>query len=340
MKKKLIFKTGMVLLVLLALLIVPAAAENYFYFVPQDSSANPDGEVTVELMLHTDENNIRQFQCHIDINPGVVNVTACEDGTNPGWDMWNWILADDPEFGKYLFVYAMEFNSCGPGEIQCGIITFKGVNPGASPLDIIKHCQPGEPEYNPHPTYVVNNSNKMVPFYANNGTFTCTGDDPDTFEKDLVTGWNLVSMPLSPSDNHISAVLSSIDGKYEEVLSYDAGSGFADTTTMDPGNGYFIKMSEDATWTYGGVSYDLVDTWLFNGLNSIGWINGSTSIPDAFASTQGNYKYIARWNANTQSYEVYEPHAPDVFNDFDTMERGVGYLVSGKGAQLTYPSSP
>ena len=157
-KKRTALKIGIALIVLVAFT-APAAADNYFYFVPQDSSAAPEGAVTVSLMLHTDEANIGAFQCHIDIDTSVVTVIAGEDGDFPGWDYWNWVVKEDgdpnpedPEYGPYLFTAGMEFGGCGPGELYCGNFTLKGVNPGVSPLDFIRVQQPGEPEPHPDPT--------------------------------------------------------------------------------------------------------------------------------------------------------------------------------------------
>ena len=336
MKNKLIFKTGIMLVLILTLFATPAAADNYFYFDPQDSSANQGEEVTVKLWAHTDV-ILSSIQCHVDYKPGVVNVTnGIEEGTD--WDLWSWSLREDPDYGAYLFTPLVNFGGTATGDVLCGTFTLEGINPGVTSLDVIRQWQPGESQPNSDSAYMRDMVNDLLPFYAINGTFTCTGDMPDTFEKELLTGWNLVSMPLTPSDNHISAILSSIDGKYDLVKKYTGGSGFADTTIMDPGNGYFIRMTEDATWTYDGISYDSISNSMSNGLHCIGWVNSSTDIPDALSSIDGSYRYVARWNASIQDYEVYEPHAPAVFNDFDTMDKGVGYFLSATTAcTLTYP---
>ena len=55
-------------------------------------------------------------------------------------------------------------------------------------------------------------------------------------------------------------------------------------------------------------------------------------------SIDGDYWYVARWNATTQKFEIYVPDAPPVFNDFNTMERGEGYFIAAKtSCTLTYP---
>ena len=64
----------------------------------------------------------------------------------------------------------------------------------------------------------------------------------------------------------------------------------------------------------------------------IGWLNCSKDISDALSSIEGDYWYVARWNATAQKFEVYNPVAPPAFNDFTTMERGEGYFISMKSA--------
>ena len=81
---------------------------------------------------------------------------------------------------------------------------------------------------------------------------------------DLYEGWNIISIPLEQSNWSASVVLSSIDGKYEEVQTYDAqadeyliyqpGSPIFNTLTeMDREHGYFISMTENATLTINGT---------------------------------------------------------------------------------------
>lgn len=162
----------------------------------------------------------------------------------------------------------------------------------------------------------------------------------ETFEKDLVPGWNLVSLPLTPEDNSTAAVLNSIDGKYDAVMKYTPGTGFeaVTTTVMDPGVGYFIYMNTNGTWSYEGDSYDSMTAPLSQGLNMAGWVNDDVALPGALDSIAGNYNYVARWNAITQDYEVYEPDAPASFNDFGTIAKGEGYFIAAKtGCTLTYP---
>jgi len=162
----------------------------------------------------------------------------------------------------------------------------------------------------------------------------------ETFEKELEPGWNLVSLPLTPDDNSTPVVLNSIATKYDAVMKYTPGTGFeaVTTTVMDPGVGYFIYMNTSGTWSYDGDSYDSMNAPLSQGLNMAGWVNDDVALPGALNSIAGDYNYVARWNATSQDYEVYEPDAPASFNDFGTIAKGEGYFIAANtGCTLTYP---
>lgn len=76
----------------------------------------------------------------------------------------------------------------------------------------------------------------------------------------LTTGWNLMGYPSTDSQD-ISTALSGIDGEYEIVWTYNSsdtadpwkrympGSPGNDLDTMNPGYGYWIKMTDAATLT-------------------------------------------------------------------------------------------
>jgi len=77
----------------------------------------------------------------------------------------------------------------------------------------------------------------------------------------LSEGWNLVSyLPDAPLS--VGTALYSIDGQYTTVLSYDQGAisyypslppEMNTLTTLQPGHGYWIKMSQEGMLTYPSV---------------------------------------------------------------------------------------
>jgi len=166
-----------------------------------------------------------------------------------------------------------------------------------------------------------------------NGTFSC-GVSVETFSKDLVEGWNLVSLPLEADDMTVESVFNSVGGSYSAIYSYDAVTknfvALSETNVLENGVGYFISMNSADTWTYEGGAYLDMTVSLEQGLNMVGWLNCTKDIEDALSSIEGKYRYVARWDATSKSYEVYVPGAPSAFNDFDTMEQGVGYFISMK----------
>ena len=161
--------------------------------------------------------------------------------------------------------------------------------------------------------------------------------ETETFTKSLPLGWNLISLPLTPTDNSVSAVLTGVS--QDAVKSYNAATHqFEDATTMDPGTGYFVHMTFADTWSYDGTACETMTASLSQGLNMVGWTNTNANLPDALSSITDSYRYVAHWNATSQSYEVYEPNAPAVFNDFTTMERGEGYFIAATSScTLAYP---
>jgi hypothetical protein len=326
--KRIVFGIGIVLAVLVVVFTASVAAGNLFYFAPQDSSAESGNETTVKLMLNTTHTDIRSFMCHIDLDTDVVNVTSGSRGSYY-WHAWNWLVRDDPVYGPYLYVYAIQYSPTGPEppEVELGVFTFEGVNPGVSPQDFIRRQQPGEQEP-PNPTLLTDTNNDLLPFDWTNGTFTCAGEE-ETFENELVLGWNLISLPLMPEDNSTSTILSGTM-VYNAVYRYNATSKlFEDVTEgiMVPGIGYFVNVTTAGTWNYTGTAYTSMNISLKKGLNLIGWLNCAKQISGNLTSIAGKYNYNARWNTG---YEVYEPQAPDIFNDFETMERGEGYWIAAK----------
>jgi len=161
---------------------------------------------------------------------------------------------------------------------------------------------------------------------------------PDTFTKSLPPGWNLISLPLTPLDSSVSAVLGNDTIAYDAVKEYDATTKtFADATTMAPGTGYFVHVTTAGDWTYEGTPETSTSPGLKSGLNMIGVPNCTMSVSDAMGTT--DYRYVARWNADDQKYEVYNPAAPEAFYGFTEMTAGEGYFVSAKSDDVDWTVS-
>ena len=160
----------------------------------------------------------------------------------------------------------------------------------------------------------------------------------DTFTKSLPLGWNLISLPLTPIDSSTSAVLGNDTIAYDAVNSYNATSKLFETaTTMAPGTGYFVHVTTAGDWVYEGTSVSSTSPGLKSGLNMIGVPNCTMSVGDAMGSA--DYRYVARWNADDQKYEVYNPSAPAAFYGFTEMTAGEGYFVSAKSDDVDWTVS-
>ena len=169
------------------------------------------------------------------------------------------------------------------------------------------------------------------PTYMQNMSLLPCAVNKPSFNKTLYAGWNLISLPLDPDDNSASAVLST--ASYDAVYRYNATSKkYEIADVMDPGIGYFVNATADCEWEYSGTPYTSMDVSLEHGLNMVGWLNCSKDVGDTLSSISGKYHYVAQWNASAEKFEVYNPAAPDpsVFNDFTTMDRGIGYFIAAK----------
>ena len=331
--KKIVFGIGIVLAVL-AVITAPTAAQDYniFHLIPEDSSCNPGEDVTVWVMLNTSYSDIFGGVAIIDFDHSIVNVTNVVEGTSPDWDMWTWWSRVDSETGQhYVKIKVTTFaGNEGPGDLQLGKMTLHCEAPGVSPLEFGHHPPDDILEVTPA-------TGPNLEYTVVNGTFTCMAPQ-ETFSKDLVEGWNLISLPLyNATDMTVANIMSSVSGLYDALYRYDASAHgwvpLSSSDTMANGVGYFIHMTSADTWTYTGSAYtDMDGISLQQGLNMIGWLNCSRPIYDALSSIEGDYWYVSRWNASSQKFETYNPVAPSVFNDFNTMERGEGYFISMKGA--------
>jgi len=156
----------------------------------------------------------------------------------------------------------------------------------------------------------------------------------------LYTGWNLISLPLMSEDTSISSVLSPISGNYSIVWAYNASNTADhwkkfdpsapfgnDLTSMEPGKGYWIMMTNNDILPIIGTvpeSIDLKIGWNLMGYNS----PASQPITDALSSINGNYSIVWAYNANDTAdhWKKYDPSAP-FGNDLSIMEPGNGYWI-------------
>ena len=357
-KTKIVFGIGIVLAVL-AVITAPAAAQdpdNVFHLVPVDSSCDGAGcTTTVLVRVNTTYSDINAAQAAIIFDPSVVNVTNVVKGTL-NWYMWDFQLYDYGTDMKYVFIGCADpMGAFGPGELDLGLMTLQCEAPGISALHFGNEPEIGLDRRtgigHPGGNICGPEGNECT---MEDGTFTGVSP-PETFNKQLLAGWNLISLPLTnATDMKVSNIIdASLNDKYDALYKYDASTNsfveLSSGDTMANGVGYFIHITTaDNTWTYSGNAYNSMTAaplTLTTGLNMVGWLNCTKAISETSLSNPSNVYYIARWNATAQSYETHNPAAPDPytpggFNDnFFDMERGTGYFISAKEGYTTLSES-
>ena len=152
----------------------------------------------------------------------------------------------------------------------------------------------------------------------------------------LVRGWNFISVPLDVGNWSVPAVLSSIEGKYTMIWTYNASTKSSqiymppyieDFKELEPGRAYLIQMSEDATLEIeGSLLKDSIS--LLKGWNTFGVPYGleNYSLPDILDEHGLKNKYTMIWtyNASTKSSQIY---MPGIMEEFKELTPGRGYLI-------------
>jgi len=291
MNGRYLFGIGLVLMVL-SVFAAPAAANNVLRIEPSEIGCASDEEVTNVRILLNATDTVVAFQVHLKYAGDVVdivNVTHAEEiGTNPDWIIWDaqWVV-DDAVNGDghlYLFITGLLFSGVIGDNIEIGNITLKGMSPGTQLLEL----NGWSPDHDP--CQIVGVNGEHLDLYVVHANFTCAGP-LTTFTKSLAPGWNLISLPLTPSDNSVSAVLGGVS--YSAVYGYDATSKeFECPDMMDPGTGYFVDVTSASTWEYGGTPVHSTSPGLKSGLNMFGVPNCVMSVSDAMGPA--DYRYVAR----------------------------------------------
>ena len=368
--KGIAFGMGIVLAVLAAFT-ASAVADNIGRFDPQHGSAETGEYVPVIVYADIEEGcDLAGSGLTLIFNPEHIDIYsldfACDDNSPTGPDQYCWGSLDvndtykengyiwaftgDPLESVYVEVpppahwewQSMIYNGIeGPLEnlemYRIWVHTESDDTPGVSRLEFGSEMFPeGCPPCQKSKWY--NYSGCPIPTTFINGTFTHEGEIPsETYEKELVSGWNLISLPLTATDMTVSNVIdTSLSGSYDELYKYNATKhnfvSLSSTDTIANGVGYFINMTAGDTWTYSGSASNSMNVGLSDGLNMVSWLNCSKDIvsDEALSSIDGNYYYVARWNAATQEFETYNPVAPDGCNDFTMLDRGEGYFISMK----------
>ncbi len=168
-------------------------------------------------------------------------------------------------------------------------------------------------------------------------------DNLTVFNMELTEGWNLMSIPLDPLDNSIEAVLNSLEGKYSKVYYFNPNNEKwmvynprrtifhqpNDLLELEPGKGYWIEMSETATFTISGLEVVGFNIQLQSGWNYIGYpYDSDAEISSALETLDNKFYRIYSYNAPLDNWNLYARYS-SVYtpNTLDTMSAGKGYLI-------------
>lgn len=168
---------------------------------------------------------------------------------------------------------------------------------------------------------------------------------PEVVSISVRSGWNLISFQVLPEDTSVANVLGSIEGLFTEIYTIQDGvansyipESFSNTlTSIEPGKGYWIRMTTTATVI---VTGDSVDTQLAIQLNA-GWnlipflIDESWPVRLALSSIDGKYNEVRGFEIQAMSFI---PELPTEFNTLNELVPGEGYLIyMTEAATLVYP---
>ncbi len=178
---------------------------------------------------------------------------------------------------------------------------------------------------------------------ATSSAFNVTGAGPVTsVTLYLVSGWNLVSLPLIPSTPTIATVLAPVAANLEIVWSYDAATRTwlsyapgapSDLMQMTDGKAYWVNMRAAASLVVAGSelssppntppAYSVVPGWNFIGFKS----TVVRTVGDYLAGIAGRYTRVYSY-ANGQYFAL---------QSTDLMTPGLGYWVAVTSSGTIYP---
>jgi len=168
----------------------------------------------------------------------------------------------------------------------------------------------------------------------------------------LQEGWNLVSIPLTPTNKTLPAPLESIDGNYTSIFAYNSSrSGFEWESfvsnrpsflnvlrDINESRGLWINMSNNDTLAVNGTVQATTSFMMKKGWNLIGYpALTSQKVTTALENVNETFSIIFAYNASDagNEWKFYDPTDPS--STLRTMDPGFGYWVNAtKDATWTF----
>ena len=158
-------------------------------------------------------------------------------------------------------------------------------------------------------------------------------------QTNLLEGWNMFAVPLNVSTRSLPAVLESIENKYDYICYYNATTRemdyydplnpeFSTLNVLEPGAGYLIHLTENATVYFVGVKLVGLEIPLECDWNMFSVPYGvvNKTLPVVLESIEGKYEYVSYYNATTGEMDYYDPLNPEG-STLKVLEPGAGYLI-------------
>ncbi len=184
---------------------------------------------------------------------------------------------------------------------------------------------------------------KRPGFYVLQEIFSTISDTlptEETFTVELEAGWNLISLPLQPTDASIDSTLASIQGEYSSIWAYDSAteqwlshiidkpSFLSNLDEMKPGMGYWVMMDAPSSLSIQGErpakAIPLNKGWNLVGYDSL----VTKTLAEALSSIAGNYEAVWTYDAVYGEWQKYIVDAQDSPDDLKSMEPGRGYWIN------------
>jgi|GEM_PF-1674651 len=154
----------------------------------------------------------------------------------------------------------------------------------------------------------------------------------------LNAGWNLISFDLSPADNTVSEVFSSLQpNNLKYVTSYENGAItysvdgplFLNTlTNVINGSAYWVFVQNDDVLNLNGLCIDEDYRKPLNGgWNLVAYIPDELQPPSSYFADligTGSLAYVTGYN---EGAIVYNPNGPAFLNTLQQLENGLGYWI-------------
>lgn len=174
-------------------------------------------------------------------------------------------------------------------------------------------------------------------FYVDDFSVHTHGGSPNTQQVSLSSGWNLVSLNVTPANPNLPDVLGSISDSVVQIKGTDgvylAGNPYSSLTELSDGKAYSIQMNDAATWIVNGTPIPANTPIQLN----YGW-NLAAYLPQIGMQPTFALQNISPWLNQVKGADgVYIPGNP--YSSLTTMYPGRGYWIQVSGTpQLIYPT--